>query len=355
MNSNKTIVSLQLESWLQYLLVLLCCVLIGLLFRWIIFSFIKLSNRRKPTVLKVQLLKHLKAPAKFLLPLLFIYSSFTFLELNSLWQKITESLIIINISWILIALLNALEEVVKEKFTVNGSHKTKDKKVLTQLRFLKSLSIVIIFTLAIAAILWNIPGVRKVGTTILTSAGVIGIIAGVAAQKSIANLITGFQIAFTQPIKIDDEVVIEGEYGTVEDITLTYVVIKTWDWRRLVLPLNYFNDNAFVNRTFNATELIGSVFLYVDYTFPVPVLRTKLMTILKNHPFWDKKIGNLLVTNSDDKSMELRASFSAKNASETWSMRCDIREQLIAFIQEKYPTSLPKIRQIETLRNISLK
>jgi len=342
--------SLHLRSWITYSIVLLCCILLGLLLRWILFSLITFSNQRKPSVLKTQLLKHLKAPAKFLLPILFIYSSLSLLEVNSFWQKIIESLIIINFSWILIALLNALEEVVKEKFTVNGNHKTKDRKVLTQLRFLKSLTIVLIFTLAIAAMLWNIPGVKKLGTTILTSAGVIGIIAGVAAQKSIANLITGFQIAFAQPIKIDDEVVIEEEYGIVEDITLTYVVIKTWDQRRLVLPLNYFNEHSFVNWTFNATELIGSVFLYVDYTFPVSVLRTKLMDLLKAHPLWNKKTGELLVTNSTEKSIELRASFSAKNASDTWTMRCDIREQLIDFIQEKYPASLPKLRQMEVFK-----
>ena len=339
-----------LESWITYSLVILSCILIGLILRWILFSLIKFSNKRKPTVFKTQLLKHLKAPTKFLLPLLFIYSSLSILELNSFWHKIIESLIIINLSWMIIATLNAVEEIVKQKFTNTGNHITKDRKVLTQLRFLKSLSIVIIFTLAIAAILWNIPGVRKLGTTILTSAGVIGIIAGVAAQKSIANLITGFQIAFTQPIKIDDEVVIEGEYGTVEDITLTYVVIKTWDLRRLVLPLNYFNDNSFVNRTFNSTDLIGTVFLYVDYTFPVSVLRTKLMTILKEHPLWNKKTGELLVTNSNEKAIELRATFSAKNASDTWTMRCEIREQLIDFIQEKHPASLPKLRQMDVFK-----
>lgn len=350
MNIDNIITSLHLESWITYSLVILSCIVIGLMLRWILFSLIKFSNKRKPTVLKAQLLKHLKAPAIFLLPILFIYSSLSFLELNSFWHKIIESLIIINFSWMLIASINAVEEIVKQKFTNDGNNKTKDRKVLTQLRFLKSLSIVIIFTLAIAAILWNIPGVRKLGTTILTSAGVIGIIAGVAAQKSIANLITGFQIAFTQPIKIDDEVVIEEEYGTVEDITLTYVVIKTWDQRRLVLPLNYFNDHSFVNWTFNSTELIGSIFLYVDYTFPVSVLRTKLMAILKVHPLWDKKPGALLVTNSNEKTIELRATFSAKNASDTWTMRCEIREQLINFIQENYPASLQKLRQMEVFK-----
>ena len=347
MNTNTTKTPLNLDTWITYSVVILGCILIGLLVRWLLFSSIKFSNRKKPTIFKVQLLKHLKTPTKFLLPLIFIYGSFSFLELSSFWKKSTESLIIINFSWILIVLLNTFEEVVKDKFTVNDNHKPKDRKVLTQLRFLKSLSIVIIFTLAIAALLWNIPEVRKLGTTILTSAGVIGIIAGVAAQKSIANLITGFQIAFTQPIKIDDEVVIEGEYGTVEDITLTYVVIKTWDWRRLVLPLNYFNENTFVNWTFNSTDIVGSVFLYVDYTFPVAILRTKLMSILKTNILWDKNIGELLVTNSDQKAMELRATFSAKNASDVWTLRCKIREQLIQFIQEEHPEALPKLRQME--------
>ncbi|WP_111707691.1 mechanosensitive ion channel family protein [Lutibacter citreus] len=351
MNFNEIKLPINLESWITYIIVILGGILIGLLVRWVLFSFVKLSNKRKPTVIKAQLLKHLNTPTKYLLPILFIYSSFRFLDLNILWFKIIESLIILNFSWLIIASINAIEQVVKQKFNVDENHKAKERKIMTQLRFIKSISIVIIFTLAISALLWNIPAARKLGTTILTSAGVIGIIAGVAAQKSIANLIIGFQIAFTQPIKIDDEVVIQEEYGTVEDITLTYVVIKTWDWRRLVLPLNFFSDNSFVNWTFNSTELIGSVFIYVDYTFPVQVLRTKLLAILKENPLWDKNVWGLLVTKSDKHSIELRATFSAKNASDIWDLRCEIREQLIGFIQKNYPDSLPKKRYLETIKN----
>lgn len=344
-------ISFSKETWITFCVILLGSVLIGLALRWVLFWGIKLSNKRKSTVLKSQLLKHLKQPIIFFLPLLFLYSSFSFLELNTIWYKIIESFIIINFSWILIASLNIVEEIVKQKFIKDNNHKSKDRKVLTQLRFLKSISIVIIITIAVAAILWNIPDVKKIGTTILTSAGVIGIIAGVAAQKSIANLITGFQIAFTQPIKIDDEVEIKGEFGTVEDITLTYVVIKTWDWRRLVLPLNFFSDNSFVNWTFSTTDLIGSVFLYVDYTFPVAELRKKLNLLLKENPLWDKQVGELLVTKSDQNVIELRATFSAKNASDTWTLRCTIREELIKFIQENYPNSLPKLRRMEVIED----
>ncbi len=333
------------EPWFKNILILIACVVIGLFVQWIFFTILRLRNQRKSTVLRKQLLKHLKTPTKFFLPLLFIYSSITFLELGVFWQKIIEALIVIHFAWISIAFLNALEEVVKQKFHINGSHRAKERKVLTQLRFMKSVAIVVIITITIAAILWNIPAARKIGTTILTSAGVIGIIAGVAAQKSLANLITGFQIAFAQPIKIDDKVVIKGEFGIVEDITLTYVVVKTWDWRRLVIPLSYFNENSFVNWTFNSTELVGSVFLYVDYTFPVAELRKELLVILNQNPLWDKNIVDLLVTNTDTRTMELRATFSAKNASDVWDLRCKIREQLIEFIQDKYPTYLPKLRR----------
>ncbi|AWG23198.1 hypothetical protein FFWV33_17520 [Flavobacterium faecale] len=350
MNLNKIITSLPYEPIITYSVVILGSILLGLLVRWGLFWLLTFSNTKKPTILKAQLLKHLKKPAKFLLPFLFIYCSFAIIGLASYWQTIVESLIIINFSWILIALLNAAEEIVQQKFTIDGFHQAKERKVLTQLRFMKSFSIIIIITIAIAVVLWNIPAARKLGTTILTSAGVIGIIAGVAAQKSLANLITGFQIAFTQPIKIDDEVVIQGEFGTVEDITLTYVVIKTWDWRRLVIPLNFFNDNSFVNWTFSSRELIGSVFISVDYTFPVAKLRTKLIALLNDNLLWDKKIGELLVTKSDDRAMELRCTFSAKNASDVWTLRCQMREQLIGFIQENYPDSLPKLRQVDEFK-----
>jgi small-conductance mechanosensitive channel len=333
------------DLWLKIVITFAVCILVGLVLQLVVFYLLKTYNKKKPTVLKTQLLKHLETPVKLLLPILFIYSSFGLFSISKVWHTVIEVIIIVNFTWVLLAMIRAVEEIVKQKFTTNSSHKAKERKAITQMRFIKSASIVVIVTLATATILWNIPAVRTIGTTILTSAGVIGIIAGVAAQKSIANLITGMQIAFTQPIKIDDEVVIEGEFGTVEDITLTYVVVKTWDWRRLVLPLNYFNDHHFINRSFNSPELIGTVFLYVDYTFPVAELRKKCLDIIGENILWDKKVAQLLVTNADAVSVEVRVTFSAKNAASVWDLSCQIREQLITFIQEQFPESLPKIRR----------
>lgn len=335
------------ESWLAYLVLPSISILVGLFLTWVFFTVLKFRNTQKPSVLKEQLLQRLKKPLYFLLPILFLYPLLSYFELGFKGFKLVEALIILNIAWMLIAILRALEEVVKEKFEVSEEHKAKDRKVLTQLRFLKSMALVVISTLAMASILWNIPSVQEIGRTILTSAGIAGIIIGVAAQKSIANLVTGFQLAFTQPLKIDDEVMIEGEFGTVEDITLTYVVVKTWDWRRLVLPLNYFNDKPFVNWSFSSKDIINTVFFYVDYSFPVEDLRLKFKELLLSNKLWDKRMADLWVTELNDRSMQVRATFSTKNSSAGWNLRCFIREELVAFIQKDYADHLPKYRRAD--------
>jgi small-conductance mechanosensitive channel len=333
------------DLWLKVIITFTICIIIGLVVQWIVFFVLKTFKMKKPSILKTQLLKHHKTSAQFLLPILFIYGLCGIFQISTFWHKVIEGFIIIIFSAILIAILNAVEEILKQKFVNKSSYKAKDRKAITQMRFVKSVSIVVIVTLAVATILWNIPTVKNIGTSILTSAGIYGIIAGVVAQKSIANFITDMQIAFKQPIKIDDEVVIKGVFGKVEDLTLTNVVVKTWDWRRLVLPLNYFNDHPFVKWTFNLTQLIGSVFLYVDYTFPVNALRKKFLDNIALHKLWDKKIAQLLVTNTDANSIAHCATLSKKNANKVWALVCEMREQLITFIQEKYTESLLKLRR----------
>jgi len=338
------------ESWLAYLVLPALSVVAGLLLGWVFFVLLKFSNKRRPSTLKEQLLRlrRLKKPMYILLPLLFLYPLFSYFQLGFYAHKIIEAGIIVNIAWLLIAFLSAVMETVKKKFDIESEHKAKDRKVLTQLRFIKSMILVVIVTLAIASILWNIPSVKQVGSTILASAGVAGIIIGVAAQKSIANLVTGFQLAFTQPLKIDDEVMIEGEFGTVEDITLTYVVIKTWDWRRLVLPLNYFNDKPFVNWSFSSKDIVNTVFFYVDYSFPVAELRKKFLEVLGENVLWDKRVAKMEVTEINERMMQIRASFSTTNATAGWDLRCSLREYLMQFIEQNYPEALPKLRRMDS-------
>ena len=186
--------------------------------------------------------------------------------------------------------------------------------------------------------------VRSLGAAILASAGIFGIVIGVAAQKTIGTFIAGFQIAITQPIRIDDVVVVENEWGRVEEITLTYVVIKIWDQRRLVVPITFFIEKPFQNWTRVSADLLGTVFIYVDYTIPVEAVREELRRILDKSHFWDKKVSGLEVTNTTERTVELRALVSAADSSNLWNLRCEVREKLIAFIQKNYPSSLPKLR-----------
>ncbi|MFD0797330.1 mechanosensitive ion channel family protein [Maribacter chungangensis] len=336
------------DSWLAYLVLPAISMATGLILAKVCFLLLRVSNKRRPSSLKEHIIQAFKKPVYSLLPLVFLYPLVSYFSLGFYARKTMEAVIIVNLAWLLIAGVKVLEEMVKRKFEVADEHLAKDRKVLTQLRFIRSMALVIIVTLAVAAILWNIPSVKQVGSTILTSAGVAGIIIGVAAQKSIANLVTGFQLAFTQPLKIDDEVMIAGEFGTVEDITLTYVVIKTWDWRRLVLPLNFFNDKPFVNWSFSSKDIVNTVFFYVDYSFPVPALRKKFLEILEGNLLWDKRVANLQVTQIEDRMMQLRATFSTANASNGWDLRCSLREDLIQYIEQNYPDALPKLRRMDS-------
>lgn len=186
--------------------------------------------------------------------------------------------------------------------------------------------------------------VRRLGAGLLTSAGIAGIIIGFAAQRSLANLLAGFQIAFTQPIRIDDVLIVENEWGKVEEITLTYVVVRIWDQRRLVLPIHYFIETPFQNWTRTTSELIGTVFIYTDYTLPLEPLREELNRILESSPLWDKRVSVLQVTNATERTMELRALVSARNAPDAWDLRCYVREKMIEFVKANYPECLPKTR-----------
>jgi len=198
--------------------------------------------------------------------------------------------------------------------------------------------------LASALMLMMFPKARQAGTTILASAGVIGLVVGMAAQRTIGAFIAGLQIAFTQPIRLDDVVIVENEWGRIEEIALTFVVVKIWDLRRLVVPITYFIENPFQNWTRTTADILGTVFIYVDYTVPIESVRAELKRIAEESQLWDKKVCVLQVTNSSERTVELRALVSAADASTAWSLRCEVREKLLTFLQKNHPDALPKIR-----------
>ena len=185
---------------------------------------------------------------------------------------------------------------------------------------------------------------RHVGTSILASAGIASVIIGFAAQRSLGTLVAGLQIAITQPIRIDDVVIVENEWGRIEEITLTYVVVRIWDLRRLVVPISYFLEKPFQNWTRVSAHLLGTVMLHVDYTVPLNVMREELDRILEQSKLWDHKVKVLQVTDTTDRTLELRALVSAGNASAAWDLRCEVREAMVDFLQRNYPECLPRTR-----------
>jgi small-conductance mechanosensitive channel len=246
--------------------------------------------------------------------------------------------------WIALLAVDVGAQLYLRRFQMEAADNLLARKHVTQVRILKRAAdtLVVLFTIGFA--LMTFEPVRQYGVSLFASAGVAGLVIGLAARPLLSNLIAGVQIAVTQPIRIDDAVVVEGETGTVEDITSTYVVIKLWDLRRLIVPLSYFIEKPFQNWTHRGSALVGAVTVQVDYTVPVERVREKVLEIVKASPLWDGQVVNLLMTEATDKGVQLRALVSAHNSGANWDLRCELREKLIAFLQAEYPLALPRSR-----------
>jgi small-conductance mechanosensitive channel len=259
-------------------------------------------------------------------------------------DKIVDILMTISFAGILIALVKIGQDYFYHRYDLSKADNLKERKIRTQLVFLRKMIVGLIVMVTICVILLSFDNLRKLGTGLLTGVGVGGIIVGFAAQRSLSNLLAGFQIAFTQPLRIDDALLVEGEFGRVEEITLTYVVLNLWDQRRLILPINYFIEKPFQNWTRTTAEMMGTVILYLDYSVPLEPLREEFKRLLEASPLWDKRVSAVQVTGATDKDVEVRMLVSAGNSSDVFDLRCYIRENLILFIRENYPESLPKTR-----------
>jgi len=243
-------------------------------------------------------------------------------------------------------LTGILKRVFLKQFDISQENNLRARKVYTQLNILQKIVNFIIIILGIGLILVSFEPIRKIGVGLFASAGVAGIIIGFSAQKAIGTLVAGIQIAFAQPFRLDDAVVVEGEWGWIEEINLTYVVVRIWDQLRLVLPTTYFLEKPFQNWTRTSADIIGSVFIYTDYSVPFDALREELDRILENTPLWDKKVKVLQVTDAKERTVESRILVSAKNSPTAWDLRVHVREKMIEFLQKNYPTALPRTRVV---------
>jgi small-conductance mechanosensitive channel len=340
--------SQQIQSWAWNLGVVVVSLLLGFLIKVIITGILHFYKNRKDYSLFKSIITHLGKPLNIFVPLLTLNFMQPFLILSTVYlkpvDKIIGILLIIAFANLLINSFKIFEDFVYHQYDLNKDDNLKERKVRTQLIFIRKIIIIFIVLVTLAIILLSFDNVRKLGDGLLTGVGISGIIVGFAAQKSLSNFLAGFQIAFTQPIRIDDVLVVEGEWGRVEDITLTYVVLSIWDQRRLVLPITYFIEKPFQNWTRSTSEILGTVFLYVDYTFPVDDLRTELSRLLTTTKLWDKRVGILQVTDAKEHTIELRILVSARNSSEAFDLRCYVREKLLKHISENIPQSLPLTR-----------
>jgi small-conductance mechanosensitive channel len=260
--------------------------------------------------------------------------------------KVNTVLIILGFTWCLLVLSWILKENLLRQFDISKEDNLKARKIYTQINILQKVGNFVIILIGLGLILLSFESIRQIGVGFFASAGVAGIIIGFSAQKAIGTLIAGIQIAFAQPFRLDDAVVVEGKWGWIEEINLTYVVVRIWDQRRLVLPTTYFLEKPFQNWTRTSADIIGSVFLYTDYTISFQALREELDRILAQTPLWDKKVKVLQVTDSKEFTVESRILVSAKNSPTAWDLRVHVREKMIEFIQRNYPEALPKSRVV---------
>lgn len=342
------IFSENIPPYLRNLIIVAAAVIIGLILKFIIIRLMVYYQKRNDYSTFKSIITNLGKPLTWFVPLLILNFAIPWFFLSKkLLFAVSKSLhiaLIIAFSVVLIHLISVFEDYVYNAFDVKKTDNLRERKIKTQLQFIRKFGVTLIVILTLAAILLSFESMRRFGAGLITSVGIGGIIVGFAAQKSLGNLFAGFQIAFTQPIRMDDVLVVENEWGRVEEITLTYVVVRIWDLRRLILPINYFIEKPFQNWTRISADILGTVFIYTDYTLPIEPVRAELTRLLESNNLWDKKVNALQVTDAKEHTMEVRALMSAANSSDAFDLRCYVREHLVTFIQQNYPESLPKTR-----------
>ncbi len=252
--------------------------------------------------------------------------------------------LILTIGWLGLRGAHVAEDIVEQKLDVAKVDNLRERRRLTQIRVIRRLASLFVVVLTGAGVMLTFPTARSLGASLLASAGVVGVFAGVASRSTLGNLVAGIQIAFAEPIRIDDVVIVEGNWGRIEEITLTYVVVNIWDQRRMVVPTTWFIDQPFENWTRSQSQIIGQVSVWADWRVPVDEVRAELERLTEGHPLWDGAVRVLQVVDTTPDAIQLRALLSARDAAEAWDLRCDVREGLVAFLRDEHPAALPHAR-----------
>lgn len=315
---------------------------------WVVFRIAMRAARRTPLEGDEILVERIRGPVRIVAMVLavqFVMPSLPMADAVRTPVRHALSLVLIlAVTWLAIGLIRAGAMVVMSRYDVDVADNLEARRVHTQLRVLSRILSVVAGIVGVGVALTTFPAVRQLGASILASAGIAGLIIGFASQKMLANFIAGLQIAFTGPIHLDDVVVIDGEWGRIEEITTTYVVVRIWDQRRMIVPFSRIIDSAFTNWTRRESEILGTVFLHVDYSAPLGAIREEVARIVEASPHWDKRVCGMVVTDARPDTLEIRALVSARDGSKAWDLRCEVREKLIDFLQREHPGCLPRRR-----------
>ncbi|MFG0306107.1 MAG: mechanosensitive ion channel family protein [Phycisphaerales bacterium JB040] len=353
-----------LNTWGVPLLWLAVVVLAGLVLHWIVFAVLTRATREKDgdtheppederveRVMRLCVLR-MRRPALLVPALLGVqlvtpaFADRAQAAVSAL-RHANSILLVVLLTWMVLAVLNVITQAVLDEHDTDVDDNLRARSIHTQLRVMKRVLTTIVVIIGGAAVLMTFPSVREFGQTLLASAGLAGLVLGLAARPVLENLFAGVQVALTQPIRLDDVVVIDGEWGRIEEITTTYVVVRIWDQRRLIVPFSKILGDSFTNWTRRNSEILGTAMIWADYTVPVREVRAALERYVQDHPKWDKRAVGLQVTEATERSIGMRALVSARSASDAWDLRCDVREHLIDYLQREHPKSLPREREEE--------
>lgn len=320
----------------------------GLVVHQIVHLLLRRSLRHGGRQVMRSVVTNLRAPALFMLPLAALEIAIGVVPMPSPFRSVLLHTVTIALiaaaGWLIVRATYVLYDLLLSRYDLNRPDNLHARQVRTQIQVLRRVTVLSGSVLVLAIALLSFPQVRAVGAGLLASAGIIGLAAGIAAKPVATNLVAGLQIAISQPIRVDDVVVVEGEWGRIEEIALTYVVVRVWDLRRLILPVAYFVTNPFENWTRATADILGWVCIEVDYNAPVADIRARFTEILSQSPDWDGKVSGLQVTNLGTETMQLRALMSSSDSSKSWNLQCEVREKLVEYLQDRCPWALPRLR-----------
>jgi small-conductance mechanosensitive channel len=340
-----------LRNWHNLLLsagFLAAAVGVGLLGRAILFWLLRRMCKRRKTLLGQSLVRHSESPTRWIFPLLVVLAVLPGLPLPPKLMAALEHLtglgLIAATAWLVILFVEIASDLLSGRYRIDVADNLMARRLQTQYQMLHRVTIIMVVVITLAVMLMTFPAIKHIGVSLLASAGLATLVVGMAMKDTLSNLIAGIQIAFTQPFRIEDAVVVEGEWGWIEEIGTMYVIVRIWDLRRLVLPLSYFLDHPFQNWTRRSADLLANCYIYTDYTVPVHAMRDELERILKSTPLWAGKVCVLQVSDLQEFTVQIRALMDARNSSDAWDLRCLVRERMIDFLAKNHPNSFPKYR-----------